>query len=280
MREVNRRTFLSSAAGAAAVSGLAVRPAGAGPNDTVRTAVLGLNGRGTTHVDGFMSTPGVKVAVLCDPDRVVLDRRAREFEKRYGTKVETETDLLGYLRFLPARQDDTDRLRLWEVAGAAHADRSIIGEFEELLGCSDPVNRGQQRFVVRSALRHLDEWVEGTSVPPSAERIAVTDVDGAAEFLTDDIGNAIGGVRTPCVEVPVEVLSGLAAPGSSRICQLFGRTIPVPEATLRERYASAEAYRQRYEAAVDAAIDAGFALVEDRNELLADARPDLIGWLP
>jgi len=192
--------------------------------------------------------------------------------------VETETDLLGYLRFLPARQDDTDRLRLWEVAGAAHADRSIIGEFEELLGCADPVNRGQQRFVVRSALRHLDEWVEGTSVPPTAERIAVTEVDGRSVFVVDDVGNAVGGVRTPCVDVPVEVLSGLAAPGSSRVCQLFGRTIPVPEVTLRERYASAEAYRERYEAAVDAVIDAGFALIEDRDELLADARPDLIGW--
>jgi predicted dehydrogenase len=93
MTGVNRRTFLSSAAGAVASTGLAGRATAFGPNDTIRAAVLGLNGRGTTHIGGFMGTPGVKVAVLCDPDRVVLDQRAREFERRYKTRVETETDL-------------------------------------------------------------------------------------------------------------------------------------------------------------------------------------------
>ncbi|MBS1837805.1 MAG: hypothetical protein JST64_08925 [Actinobacteria bacterium] len=192
--------------------------------------------------------------------------------------VETETDLMGHLRFLPARQDDGDRFRLWEVAGAAHADRSIVGEFEELLGCEDPVNRGQQRFVVRAALRRLEEWVLGDGVPPSAARIDVEDRDGAPRFVTDDVGNATGGVRTPCVDVAVEVLSGLAAPGSSRICQLFGRTLPASEDALRTRWAAVEDYLDEYASATEAVIAAGFALDEDRDELLADARPDLITW--
>ncbi|MFO0909195.1 MAG: Gfo/Idh/MocA family oxidoreductase [Isosphaeraceae bacterium] len=55
--------------------------------------MLGVNGRGTAHIGGFMGTKGVQVAVLCDPDRVVLERRAKEFQDRYGMKVETETDL-------------------------------------------------------------------------------------------------------------------------------------------------------------------------------------------
>jgi len=38
----------------------------------------------------------------------------------------TETDLFGVLGFHRARQDDSDRLRTWEVAGTAHADRSIL----------------------------------------------------------------------------------------------------------------------------------------------------------
>jgi len=85
----NRRTFLLTAA----ASGLAARAAADGPNETVRAAVLGLNGRGVTHIDAFMGTKGVKVAVLCDPDRAVLDKRAGEFEKKYGYRPETETDL-------------------------------------------------------------------------------------------------------------------------------------------------------------------------------------------
>ena len=89
----NRRTFLSATAGAAATASLAARASTDGPNDTVRAAVIGVHGRGQTHIEGFMGTKGVKVAVLCDPDETVLADRAAGFEKRYGYKPDTETDL-------------------------------------------------------------------------------------------------------------------------------------------------------------------------------------------
>ena len=93
MTEVNRRTFLATAAAGAATASLAARASADGPNNSVRAAVLGLNGRGAEHIRAFMGTDGVKVAVLCDPDRVVLDKRAKEFESKYGYRPETETDL-------------------------------------------------------------------------------------------------------------------------------------------------------------------------------------------
>src|SRR5262249_10198791 len=91
--EVNRRTFFTAAAGTAAAASLAGRASAQGPNDTIRAAVLGLNGRGQTHIGGFMGTKGVKVAVLCDPDQQVLDNRAKQFESKYGYKPDTESDL-------------------------------------------------------------------------------------------------------------------------------------------------------------------------------------------
>ena len=45
-----------------------------------------------------------------------------------------------------------------------------IGEFEELLGCPRPVNRGQQAYVVRAALRWLDGWARGGDA--GADRVA------------------------------------------------------------------------------------------------------------
>ncbi len=86
---MNRRIFLMAPA-AAAVRRL---PASASPNDTIRVAVLGVNGRGRDHIAGFQKLPNVEVAVLCDPDRQVAAARAAEFEKRYGRRVRTETDL-------------------------------------------------------------------------------------------------------------------------------------------------------------------------------------------
>ena len=59
-------------------------------------------------------------------------------------------------------------LALASVAGAAHADLFQIGEFESFLGCPDPVNRGQQAYVARAALRHLVAWAGGGPAAPSA----------------------------------------------------------------------------------------------------------------
>jgi len=186
--------------------------------------------------------------------------------------VETETDLVGTLSYVRARQDDSAHVRLWEVAGSAHADRYVIGEFEELLGCPRPVNRGQQAYVVRAALRWLDGWARGGDPPPSAPRL---EVDGRA-FVLDDTGNARGGVRTPCVDAPVELLRGDTDPEASYLCQLFGSTLPMPAEAIRERYADRAAYLAAYERAVDAAVAAGFVLREDRQELLSEARPELV----
>jgi Alpha/beta hydrolase domain len=186
--------------------------------------------------------------------------------------VQTEGDLLGRLDYLPARQPDSAHLRLWEVAGAAHADLFQIGEFESFLGCPDPVNRGQQAYVVRAALRWLESWARGGAAAPCAERLSVVG-DG---FELDGVGNVVGGVRTPVVEAPVEVLSGIAAPDASLICQLFGRTLPLPADVLAARWASRAVYLAAYEAATDAAISAGFVLAEDRDAVLGEARPDLL----
>lgn len=93
MGEINRRNFLQTA-GAAAATGLVTKTTtAADANDTIRAAVLGLNGRGWTHVEGFQGTKGVQVAVLCDPDKKVLERRAAQIKDKYGIEVETETDM-------------------------------------------------------------------------------------------------------------------------------------------------------------------------------------------
>jgi predicted dehydrogenase len=45
------------------------------------------------HLGGFQQLPDAEVAMLCDPDEVVLKNRAAGYEKRYGKPVKTETDL-------------------------------------------------------------------------------------------------------------------------------------------------------------------------------------------
>ena len=84
--------------------------------------------------------------------------------------VETETDVGPVLRYFEARQPDHDRLRVWEMAGTAHADDFQTGGFADLFGFAQPVNRGPQHLVLKSALRHLDAWVrDGSPATRGAE---------------------------------------------------------------------------------------------------------------
>jgi predicted dehydrogenase len=95
-KRLSRRSFIrTSAVGAAAAfAAPTLIPSTAfGSNARVAVAVLGVNGRGTSHIDGFSKLPDVEVVSLCDPDLVVLGKRAAEFEKEQGKKVNQVQDL-------------------------------------------------------------------------------------------------------------------------------------------------------------------------------------------
>ena len=190
--------------------------------------------------------------------------------------VQAETDVLSSrLWYLPARQPDHDRLRTWEVAGTAHADLWQIGDFESFLGGHDPVNRGQQGYVARAALRRLEEWVRTGTPPPAAPPLEVSE-EAEPAFVTDVVGNVRGGVRTPVVDAPVQVHSGMAAPDAPALVLLFGRTLPADPVVLASLYADRASYLAAYRQATDRAIATGFMLAEDREAVLAEARPDLL----
>jgi hypothetical protein len=187
--------------------------------------------------------------------------------------LETETDVLSFLNYLPARQPDSRNFRLWEVAGTAHADAHQLGPLADVVDCPTPVNTGPHHFVAKAALRSLDTWARTGEAPPEAARL---ETDSTPAFVRDANGNALGGVRTPQVDVPVATLSGEPGGSSSIICLLLGSTTPLDPGRLAQLYPSADAYLAAYAAAADAAVDAGFVLDDDRDALLADANPSVI----
>jgi predicted dehydrogenase len=63
-----------------------------GANDAVRVAVVGINGRGGSHISAFSQMDGVRVAGLCDVDKNVLERRAKPFKNK-NTPVDTYVDV-------------------------------------------------------------------------------------------------------------------------------------------------------------------------------------------
>ena len=201
--------------------------------------------------------------------------------------LQSETDVILLGGGL-AGQPDHEHVRVWEMAGAAHADTYTVsagrhddgtlspGRMAELLrptrnlimGNTDtPINAGpQQHYVAQAALARLALWAAGGEPPPQAARL---DVDaGGTAFHLDEHGLARGGIRTPWVEVPAAVMSGLGQSGES-FAMLFGRTEPFDDAALSALYPGGKAeYLERFAASLDATIADGFLLAEDREEIL------------
>ena len=96
MTQLNRRGFLKgSGAGLFAISaGSSLHAAGRrwSPSEEIRVAVVGLRGRGVSHVDGLHRLDGVRVVALVDVDRRILERERARFAKR-DEKVDTYVDL-------------------------------------------------------------------------------------------------------------------------------------------------------------------------------------------
>jgi predicted dehydrogenase len=65
----------------------------AGPNDTVRMAVLGVNGRGKDHVAGLTRLPDVRITTICDVDRNVTGPMMKRVAAKYGAEPKFVQDL-------------------------------------------------------------------------------------------------------------------------------------------------------------------------------------------
>jgi alpha/beta hydrolase family protein len=210
---------------------------------------------------------------------------------------ETETDLLpNGLGYLPAQQPDSKHLRVWEVAGTAHADAYTAtavgftdtgdGKAEAALldpaaatggplNCSEAINNGPAYTVLLTALTKLERWVRNGTPPPRAPRLTTT--KGRNPTVARDVhGNARGGIRTPLVDVPIATLSGIPNKGGT-FCSLFGSTTPFDAATLAHLYPTHAAYVTAFNRSTDRALKAGFLLPAEAAKLETAAAQSTIG---
>jgi hypothetical protein len=200
--------------------------------------------------------------------------------------VQTETDVIG-MAGTPARQDDTDRIRLWEIAGTAHADTYMLvaggfddgrlapGEFarylaptREVIGMTadSPINSGpQHHYVLQAALVHLVDWASGGTPPPHGPRMNTTALNDG--FVLDEQGLATGGIRTPWVDVPTAILSGVGQTGSI-FAMLFGTTTAFGSDRIATLYRDGQhEYLARFKASLESSVTAGFVLPADVGEI-------------
>ncbi len=92
----SRRKFIKNTVSASAATFLTPTIVSAsvfGANDRINAVVLGVNGRGKSHISSLMKQKNVNVTKLCDPDMNLLLKRQREFKNKYNKDVSLEQDL-------------------------------------------------------------------------------------------------------------------------------------------------------------------------------------------
>jgi hypothetical protein len=196
----------------------------------------------------------------------------------------------------------------WEVIGAAHVDRwagdhisiassdgpkPLLSRLEEEARREAfdnfgqvPVSGGQvcapgsrtgslfpRRFTLNAALIALRDWLE-TGVPapaaPRAERVGPPP-NSASEKLNRDVdGNAIGGLRSPIIQVPVASYNGEG-------CIQAGTTTLLSSERLAELYPTHQSYVEQLLAATNEAVGTGFLLCQDAETIMRKASASSIG---
>lgn len=186
------------------------------------------------------------------------------------------------------RRPDGGLFRLWEVAGASHVNHWLSGwadvaSARDIAGQEmpwDPDSVGQfgqladgnydeceynyfpMRYAYNAAFDQLSEWVETDDAPESAPRIERDD-----GVVTDEFGNAEGGVRLPVLDAPVARYDA-----RREECELYGATERFEAEQLEALYEDRRTYLGELGAAAEEAIEAGYLLEADARDLLDRAK--------
>ncbi len=100
MTDISRRAFLENSLFATAAAALATQPLVRSSElfaqdsaDILRVAVVGVNGRGGSHIGEFGKRKDCEIAALVDVDEVVANRKADEIEKSKGKRPVIYSDI-------------------------------------------------------------------------------------------------------------------------------------------------------------------------------------------
>lgn len=220
--------------------------------------------------------------------------------------IDTETEIFlgtlsptGLLFRRPDSDAANDRTRIWEVPGAAHVSNDFdepapaierdAAQIQHLqLADSPPLGCAHQEFVnglVRgipgvispdnfpfsnvqnAAFASLVRWIETGIAPAHGAPIQIDTTTTPPRIVRDVQGNALGGVRTPFVDVPITTYvpsdSVAHVTAFSGFCVLYGYNLPFDAAKLRTLYRNHGDYVSQFARSAIGAVRDGFWTVPD-----------------
>jgi hypothetical protein len=190
----------------------------------------------------------------------------QEVQSRDVPAISLHTHPQEEYRRRPDGNRSNDRYRVYEVAGAAHADIRVIGGD---LGCTYEVSRFPMHHLFKSTMERLDAWAARDETPPRSKRLTL-DRDGSVKL--DDNGNPLGGVRTTYTEVPTaRYVAENSGEGFCESGRLGGGQEPFPPEKLASLYKSHDDYVRKVTRLVKRLEREGWLLPADARAVREEA---------
>jgi hypothetical protein len=190
----------------------------------------------------------------------------------------------------PDSDREGDQFRRYEIPGASHFDwwQYNYPAVADLAAAGVPplsdhwifpgecaphhvaMNDFPQPYLFAGAFANLEAWVRHGTTPPKGAAIELR----GDTALTDEFGNARGGVRTPWVEVPNATFHPVMTGGGSTPfrCDDNGYWTPLPWKRLEQAYGTYDSYATRFRAAVDRMAAERWVTAADAQKIREDFR--------
>jgi hypothetical protein len=197
-------------------------------------------------------------------------------------KLLTETEFaISSTNEIPVLQPDTDKIRIWPVAGSSHSEQYSLlsrGAFlkrdlnlQAFDTCATPArSRVPNRFVYNAAVNALVQLNRTGQQPAHAPPVQVLTVSPPS-IARDAFGNGLGGIRLAEMEAPTAREGG-------DTCFLGGTHVPLDTFTLNALYRNHGTYVAKVAHAANASVAAGFVLPEDAEATIDKAAGSIIGF--
>lgn len=208
-------------------------------------------------------------------------------ERRFNTvdapliRVQSESEVVVFSS-VGIRQPDSAVFRLYEIAGGSHADGEGLARTGEVMArdtgtpplpaCGNPLSPLAIGPAHRAGLALLVRWIRHGAAPPPSRWI---ELDEEGEVLRDELGNALGGLRLPPIEVPLGVYSPVNT--GPLPCPVAGSFIAFDEATLDALYPRHGLYVGRVLRSALRGVRQGYLLLDDAARYVIEAARSGVG---
>ncbi|MEM1062094.1 MAG: Gfo/Idh/MocA family oxidoreductase [Planctomycetota bacterium] len=205
-----RRDFLATSAAAAATCALGVggarRASAAGSDDEIRLAVVGLNGRGNSHLKIHHEAPGVRVVAVCDVDAKVLEATAAKYSKTFGYRLDAvadydellaRTDIDAVSLATPNHWHALQTIRALDAGKHVYVEKPVchnVWEGEQMLAAEA---RSEGIVIVGFQNRHMPAMIEAVDFVRSGQLGAIKTVRTTCDRNRAGIGRSDTPVAPP-----------------------------------------------------------------------------------